>query len=682
MKFFATFCCATFSLLLFCEATFAGNNIEFLDKELIQKLNDGIYEVVTPKLEDDKISYARKLPFDKLPFGQRNEKYYSIGTAFFISEKELMTAEHVLGPRYFSLHKDFFIRDRNGKIYPLNNILKCSTRRDMMVFDLKEYPEKITPLHFNRQVEVGDTVFSVGNTLGEGIAYRAGQVASFTPEWDYGEWQDIRFSSPSSPGNSGGPLLNTAGEVIGVIVKGNRSENYNVAVPISEADKLSDKAELYARNVFVKIWGTAATHSRDWSYTVPLPAPLSELAGKARESLKAFYITLRKELHEQVKEKNFPEGKRFRYFLRNQPAFRGLAPVLPDTTFRKWTATQVDFEKEQLAAGQDVYHGAHYGQEGGSRRMRRQDYFDMQVIVEKSPETKLKEFLDSPRMLLETVLKAIPYFRFVGRERIPVTSLGEPEQTETWKDKLGRTWISSLWYVAYDNSFLATTCLPAPQGAVCTVTSMRAGILTHGFLADTRQLCDELLVGYEGSLADWEEYLALGEKYIPTSLQKAEISYTGEQTKIRLKDFQVYLTTPEITKNSNLCLHFGYTNDQLLAEDLILFSLFPEKEGAQSYTIRPYYEPSPFSSDRYRRGWKESNAETGEFSGKKFAAQGDQVVVRKSALQTKTMITDPYGEKIKKIFAVGCSYQSLIAEEKDVEQDCGRFFQSITFSKE
>ena len=211
---------------------------------------------------------------------------------------------------------------------------------------------------------------------------------------------------------------------------------------------------------------------------------------------------------------------------------------------------------------------------------------------------------------------------------------------------------------------------------------MRAGVLTHGFLSDTRELCDELLVGYEGSLADWEEYLALGDKYLPTSLQEAEISHKGEQATIRLKDFQVDLTKPEITENSNLRLHFGYANDQLLAEDLVLFSLSPEKGGAESYTIRPYYEPSPFSSDWYRRTWKESSSGTGEFSGKKFAAQGNRVVVQKPALQTETTITDPYGEKIKKFFTVGCSYQSLTAEEKDVEQDCGRFFQSIKFSKE
>ena len=92
MKFFMTFCCTTLSLLLLCGDAAAGNNIEFLDKELIQELNHGIYEIVTPKLEDDKITYARKLPFEKLGYVERNEKYYSIGTAFFINKKELMTA--------------------------------------------------------------------------------------------------------------------------------------------------------------------------------------------------------------------------------------------------------------------------------------------------------------------------------------------------------------------------------------------------------------------------------------------------------------------------------------------------------------------------------------------------------------------------------------------------------------
>jgi hypothetical protein len=678
MKFFTTFCCAAFSLLLLCGDAAAGNNIEFLDKALIQELNHGIYEVVTPKQEDDKITYAEKLPFDKLDYVERNEKYHSIGTAFFIDEKELMTAEHVFGLRYFSLNRDFFIRDSSGRVYPVHTIRKCSTRRDMVVFDLQEYPEKITPLHFNRQVEIGDTVFSAGNALGEGISYRAGQVASFTPERVYGEWQDIRFSSPASPGNSGGPLLTTAGEVAGVIVqRSNLGENYNIAVPISEADNLGDTADFHTRNVTERIQGTVASLTKDWDSTASLPATVPELARQARNELRAFYGTLRNELKEQVKEKNFPGGKRFRYYLREQPVIHGLAEVTPDISFRKWTADLVYLEKEPLAEGQNVYHGTLQRQINRFRRPD-SDYFDMLAIAEKPKGTDLKTFLDSPAMIMETVLSAVPYFRYVGWERVPITSLGKPDNSETWRDKLGRRWTASLWYLRYADEFLYSSCLPSPKGAVCTIMSTRASLLTQDYLAVSRESCDKLVVGYEGSLDDWEEYLSLGEEYLPAFFQQSAISHQKGETKIRLKDFQVDFKHPVITGDSDMHLSLGYANDQLLAEDLVGFSFFPEKGGTASYGVRPYYEPSPFSADTSIATWKEILSGTGDFSGKKIA-QYNKVVVRKTALQTAKTLTDPSDQKLKKIFTVNCTYKASAAADEDVEQDCERFFQSVDF---
>ncbi|CAK8719114.1 Serine protease [Candidatus Electrothrix laxa] len=665
MHFFVMFCCSMFSLLLWCGNTCAGNNIEFLDKELIQNLNHGIYEVVTPKLEDEKITYAKKLPFEKLDYVERTEKYHSIGTAFFINKKELMTAEHVFNLIYFSLNKDFFIRDMEGGIYPVNKVYKCSNRRDMMVFDLKKYPEKITTLAFNPKVEIGDTVFSAGNALGVGISYRAGQVASFTPERAYGDWDNIRFSSPASPGNSGGPLLNTDGEVVGLIVRKNQSENYNIAVPISEADKLSDQAEFHDRNITVVIEGTSESLIRDWTYTLPLPATLEELKHKAQGSLGTFYQGLRKELIEKVKEKDFPRGERFRFYLRSQPVVQGFSAIMPDINFRKWTALPQHLEKEPLAAKQSVYHGS-------------SEYFDMQAIVEKPENLDLETFLDSPKMILDTLLTAVPYFRYIGADKVAVTSLGEPVKKKIWQDNLGRTWRSALWYVPYADYFLYTHCLPYPNGAICNVLDDLTNMLGLDHFAGVQESSDELVVGYEGSLDDWKEYLALGEKYLPTFFQQAEINNEGGRTKIRLKDFQIDFTNPAITGDSSLRLHLGYANDQLLAEDLVMLGLFPEKGRPAYYAIRPYYEPSPFSSDAYIGTWEESIAGTGDFSGKK-RAQGNQIVLQKTALSTERTIIDPQGQQLKKIFTIGCTYKASIADEQDVEQDCERFFQSVDF---
>jgi hypothetical protein len=549
----------------------------------------------------------------------------------------------------------------------------------MVVFDLQEYPENVMPLPLAQQVEVGDTVFSAGNALGEGISYRAGQVASFTPERVYGEWQDIRFSSPASPGNSGGPLLNTAGEVAGVIVqRSNLGENYNIAVPISEINNMGDTADFHARNITLGIRGAIDTLSKDWSYTASLPATVSELSHQAQNALSAFYRTLRKELNEQIKEKNFPHGQRFRYYLRNQPVIRGLASLEPDARFRKWTAKQVDLKKEPLAEEQSVYHGPLRYQKG--RRSPGFSYDDMLVLAEKPSQVDLKTFLDSPAMLLETALDAVPYFRYVGRERVAVTSLGKPEKTESWRDSLGRRWSSSLWYLPYNNSFLFARCLPSPKGAMCTIMSTGAGLLTRDYFAAFQEICDKLVAGYEGSIEDWQEYLALGEEYLPRVFHEAEVSYKEGKTRIRLKDFQVVLKNVGMTSDSSLRLHLGYANDQLLGEDLVLLSLIPEKGSSTSYSIRPLFEPSPYDSEEYIRTWQESLSGTGDFSGKKIA-KGNQVVVRKTALSTKKSIAGPAEEKIQKVFTVGCTYKASTAEEKDVEQDCDQFFQSIIFAE-
>ncbi|MGB5685362.1 MAG: hypothetical protein WBM35_06105, partial [Candidatus Electrothrix sp.] len=149
-------------------------------------------------------------------------------------------------------------------------------------------------------------------------------------------------------------------------------------------------------------------------------------------------------------------------------------------------------------------------------------------------------------------------------------------------------------------------------------------------------------------------------------------------TRIRLKDFQLDFKNSAITGDSSLRLHLGYANDQLLAEELVMLGLFPEKGRPAYYAIRPYYEPSPFSSDAYMGTWEEGLAGTGDFSGKK-QARGNQVVIWKTALQTEKTIIDPHDQKMKKIFTVGCTYKASAAEDEDVEQDCERFFQSVDF---
>jgi S1-C subfamily serine protease len=91
-------------------------------------------------------------------------------------------------------------------------------------------------------ITVGEHIISIGNPLGLEHTLTDGLVSSRR------SWQDrpmIQMSVPVSPGNSGGPIFTTRGEVMGVTTfklgkAFNRGENLNLAVPINELKPMLD----------------------------------------------------------------------------------------------------------------------------------------------------------------------------------------------------------------------------------------------------------------------------------------------------------------------------------------------------------------------------------------------------------------------------------------------------------
>ncbi len=88
-------------------------------------------------------------------------------------------------------------------------------------------------------VVVGEHAIVIGNPLGLESTLTDGLVSS-RRVYEGRPW--IQFSAPISSGNSGGPILNMRGEVIGVttasIASGRVAQNLNLAVPINELKKL------------------------------------------------------------------------------------------------------------------------------------------------------------------------------------------------------------------------------------------------------------------------------------------------------------------------------------------------------------------------------------------------------------------------------------------------------------
>jgi serine protease Do len=98
------------------------------------------------------------------------------------------------------------------------------------------------PMHLGDSdaVVVGEHAISIGNPLGLEHTLTDGLISS-RRVYDGKAW--IQFSAPISPGNSGGPLFNMRGEVIGVSTAtlssfGGGAQNLNLAVPVNELKKL------------------------------------------------------------------------------------------------------------------------------------------------------------------------------------------------------------------------------------------------------------------------------------------------------------------------------------------------------------------------------------------------------------------------------------------------------------
>ena len=79
----------------------------------------------------------------------------------------------------------------------------------------------------------GQKVYLIGNSLGSGICITSGIISDATRKMPGLSYPYIMTDAAANPGNSGGPLLNERGEVIGVLVAGiDSAEGMNFAIPI------------------------------------------------------------------------------------------------------------------------------------------------------------------------------------------------------------------------------------------------------------------------------------------------------------------------------------------------------------------------------------------------------------------------------------------------------------------
>jgi S1-C subfamily serine protease len=200
-----------------------------------------IYEDVSPGVVQITSEVVSESPFGG---AQRGE---SLGSGFVIDKQgHIVTNFHVVdGARQVYVN---FSQDNRIEA----EVVGADPSTDLALLKIDASERALTPLRLgdSEAVRVGDEVVAIGNPFGFSRTATAGIVSALqrqieAPDRTFTIDKVIQTDAPINQGNSGGPLLNAAGEVIGVntqIYTGGGSGNVGIgfAVPSNTVREVVD----------------------------------------------------------------------------------------------------------------------------------------------------------------------------------------------------------------------------------------------------------------------------------------------------------------------------------------------------------------------------------------------------------------------------------------------------------
>lgn len=165
------------------------------------------------------------------------------GSGFIVSSDGLiLTNKHVVS----DLEAEYTVLTNEGQRYQAQ-VLARDPFQDIAILKVEpEEPLPVLKLGDSDQLEIGQTVIAIGNVLGEfrnsvsvGVISGLGRRITASGGGTVETLEDvIQTDAAINRGNSGGPLLNLKGEVIGInTAMALEAENVGFAIPINKAKR-------------------------------------------------------------------------------------------------------------------------------------------------------------------------------------------------------------------------------------------------------------------------------------------------------------------------------------------------------------------------------------------------------------------------------------------------------------
>ena len=215
-----------------------GSFADLAEKLMPSVVNISTTTIVTTQSNPFPFKFPPGSPFEDMfkEFGAPQErKSAALGSGFIIDEKGLViTNNHVIADA-----EDIIVRVNGDKEFKAK-VIGADPLSDIAVLQL-ETKEKFTPVRFgdSDKARIGDWVIAIGNPFGLGGTVTSGIISARNRSIGLSRYEDyIQTDASINSGNSGGPLFDMNGDVIGIntaILGRNGSIGIGFSIPSNSA---------------------------------------------------------------------------------------------------------------------------------------------------------------------------------------------------------------------------------------------------------------------------------------------------------------------------------------------------------------------------------------------------------------------------------------------------------------